>query len=123
MSKEKYSIEKLVRIYDNKEGDYYEVGPDSDGLGMLEIRKYTSTGEIEVSIAEDVERMEMIATCILQGKLQEIADAGNDSDPQERLDKVIAVLESIRVIGDDIKDKNEGFAYRRCYDMIKEAIE
>lgn len=120
MSKEKYSIEKLVRIYDNKEGDYYEVGPDSDGLGMLEIRKCTSTGEVEVSIAEDVELMEMIATCILQGKLQDTG-GGELAKLQEKLERVSGVLENIRTLAEANTDC-VSLAYSQCYSSIKEAI-
>jgi hypothetical protein len=38
MSESKYSIETHVRVYDNKTGDYIAVGPDPDGLDMVELK-------------------------------------------------------------------------------------
>lgn len=34
----KYETEVVRRIYDNDEGVYVEVGPDSDALGLVELR-------------------------------------------------------------------------------------
>lgn len=35
---EAYSTELGIRIYDNTVGDYVYVGPDSDNLGLVEIK-------------------------------------------------------------------------------------
>lgn len=40
---EKYSLETTVRVYDNKHGTYYEIGPDADALGMITL-KYCEPG-------------------------------------------------------------------------------
>lgn len=32
-----YSVEKLVRIYNDDTGDYYEIREDRDGLGLVEL--------------------------------------------------------------------------------------
>lgn len=33
-----YEIETTRRVYDNTNGGYISIGPDSDGLGLLEIK-------------------------------------------------------------------------------------
>lgn len=34
----KYSIEIMREVWDDASGDHIEVGPDRDGLGMVELR-------------------------------------------------------------------------------------
>ncbi len=52
----KYSTEVVWRIYNNTEGAYIEIGPDSDGLGVIELRNGSTKasaeyfGEFRVSI-------------------------------------------------------------------------
>lgn len=41
-----YSLERFIRIYDDKSGEYWEIRPDSDGLGCVEIR-YNANQRIE----------------------------------------------------------------------------
>lgn len=36
----KFSLENVVRIYDDTTGDYLEIGPDMDALDLIEIRAY-----------------------------------------------------------------------------------
>jgi hypothetical protein len=36
----KFSLENVVRIYDDATGDYLEIGPDMDALDLIEIRAY-----------------------------------------------------------------------------------
>jgi hypothetical protein len=38
---EKFTDETFVRIYDDKTGDYWQVGPDRDSLGLCEIGFYS----------------------------------------------------------------------------------
>lgn len=42
----KFSLEKVFRIYDDTTGDYLEIGPDMDALELIELRAYTSAGDI-----------------------------------------------------------------------------
>jgi len=35
---DKYSIEHVERMFDDVTGEYFEVGPDSDGLDLIAIR-------------------------------------------------------------------------------------
>jgi hypothetical protein len=42
MSNERVSLETIRRVYDDDNGCFIEVGPDSDSLGCVEIR---TTGE------------------------------------------------------------------------------
>jgi hypothetical protein len=46
-----YSMEQVVRIYNDENSDFYEVGPDPDGLGCVNIRyndgdKYSEVSEV-----------------------------------------------------------------------------
>ena len=41
-----YSIETIYRVYNDKSGEYIEVGPDADGIGLIEVRMYTDDGKI-----------------------------------------------------------------------------
>lgn len=34
----KYSIEKRYEVWDDDEGIFLRIGPDSDGLGMIEVK-------------------------------------------------------------------------------------
>lgn len=40
-SASKFELETLYQIWDNRHGDYIEVGPDRDGLGLIELRVFT----------------------------------------------------------------------------------
>jgi hypothetical protein len=40
-----YSIEHFVRVYDDKTGGYVQIGPDSDGLNLIEIGAWDNEGE------------------------------------------------------------------------------
>jgi hypothetical protein len=33
-----HSIERFIRIYNDDTGDYFQVGPDSDGLELVELQ-------------------------------------------------------------------------------------
>jgi hypothetical protein len=35
-----YTLENFYRVYDDKTGFYWEIRPDSDGLGLVEIAYY-----------------------------------------------------------------------------------
>lgn len=38
----KFSLETVVRVYDDTSGDYLEIGPDMDALDLIEIRAYAA---------------------------------------------------------------------------------
>ncbi len=45
MEKPKYSTETFVRIYDDRNGSFVEIGPDRDGLDLVEICQKDSPRE------------------------------------------------------------------------------
>jgi hypothetical protein len=55
---EGYEVEIVRRVYDNVAGAYVEVGPDGDGLGIVEIRTSGKNvdhfGPIRFAIAPDM---------------------------------------------------------------------
>lgn len=50
-NKSKFSVEKMVQIWNDSTGERVEVGPDRDGLDMIEIRSVTSDGKVEARIS------------------------------------------------------------------------
>lgn len=46
----KCSLEKFMRVYDDENGCYYEVRPDADGLGCVQI-SYSDGGEAQQRVA------------------------------------------------------------------------
>jgi len=40
-----YSIDTVYQIWNDKTGERIEIGPDPDGLDLVEIRCYSPTGE------------------------------------------------------------------------------
>jgi hypothetical protein len=42
MDEERYTLETLHQIWNDKTGDHIEIGPDRDGLDLIEFRSYTS---------------------------------------------------------------------------------
>lgn len=46
----KFSLETVCKIWNDECGERLEVGPDRDGLGLLEIRSFTSDGKINASV-------------------------------------------------------------------------
>lgn len=45
-----YSIETVYRIWQDQTGHRIEIGPDRDGLNLIEVRFYTSDSKIEASV-------------------------------------------------------------------------
>jgi hypothetical protein len=41
-----FTLERHVRIYDDGTGDYIHVGPDSDGLDLIEVRQHDGGKEV-----------------------------------------------------------------------------
>lgn len=41
----KYSVDNISRVFDDDNGDFYEIKPDADGLGCLEIIYFDEKGK------------------------------------------------------------------------------
>lgn len=65
MSENKYSLEKLFQIYNNNSGDCIEVGPDGDGLDLIEIR-IRDDGKVRQSISFTFEQAPLILKAITE---------------------------------------------------------
>jgi hypothetical protein len=61
-----YSIETIYRVYNDKSGEYIEVGPDADGIGLIEIRMYTDDGKISQRVMGTSIEMKLVAEAILK---------------------------------------------------------
>jgi hypothetical protein len=63
----KYELETMREIWPNHGGgEYIEVGPDRDGLKLVEIRQRERDGKISSRIAFDVEAARLVATAMLK---------------------------------------------------------
>ena len=64
-----FSAEKSVRVYDDTSGEYVYIGPDADGLDLVELRSYDATGQIEskgaARITMPIEQALLVAEAIL----------------------------------------------------------
>jgi len=59
--KEKYSVEEIVQIWDNKTGERIEFGPDRDGLDLVEIRQYSDDSKVGARIVLTKEQIVLLA--------------------------------------------------------------
>jgi hypothetical protein len=50
-----YSIEVIMRVYDDNTGDYFQISQDSDGLGLVQLGAYTGKVEEIASFAMTLE--------------------------------------------------------------------
>lgn len=60
-----YSMETMREIWDDKNDDCVEVGPDRDALGMVEIRFKTDNGAIGERIGFSPDRARLVAQAML----------------------------------------------------------
>jgi hypothetical protein len=58
------SYERVIKIYNDKSGDYIYVGPDADGLDMVEIRDVDMRGPIMARFALTKEQALLVAKAI-----------------------------------------------------------
>jgi len=65
MSKKGYSTEIVHKVYNDDTGEYIEVGPDADGVDLVEVRQVDSKGNISNRIAGEPEQMRLVAEAIL----------------------------------------------------------
>jgi len=59
-----YTKERMYQVWDDKHGDRIEVGPDRDGLDLLEIRQYGDDGKLTASVTMTKERALLVAEAI-----------------------------------------------------------
>lgn len=59
-----YSLESKKEIWDNKSGTHIEIGPDRDGLDLIEIKQYNEDGVIETRMTFTKEQIKLISTAI-----------------------------------------------------------
>lgn len=55
-------LEKVIQVWDDKVGDRYEFGPDSDGLDAFIIRYFDSNGNVTERITIDSEKAKLLFT-------------------------------------------------------------
>lgn len=60
-----HSYERSIRIYDNDTGNYVEVAPDSDGLGLVQINQPLSKTDIS-SITITIEEAHLLAKALIE---------------------------------------------------------
>ena len=59
-----YAVEHVIQVWDDKHDNRVEVGPDRDGLDLVEIRQYDDAGKITQSISMTEERANLLADAI-----------------------------------------------------------
>jgi hypothetical protein len=60
------SIEKIARVYDDDHGHYWQVGPDGDGLDLVELRSVGSDGKVVERLTLPTEVAAMICPLIIE---------------------------------------------------------
>lgn len=62
----RFTIERVIKIYNDDVGNYMYVGPDADGLDCMEIRDVNNKGEIEARFFMGREQAVLVAQAILE---------------------------------------------------------
>ena len=60
------TVERVIKIHDDDTGNHFYVGPDTDGLGGMELRDVSSNGEIEARFFMGKEQAVEVAKAILE---------------------------------------------------------
>jgi len=63
---QKYTLERVIKVWDNEFGCHIYVGPDADGLGCAEIRYVDENNNISDRIAIPSEMMLKVAEAIIE---------------------------------------------------------
>ncbi len=66
MSEQKYSLEKMFEIWNDTTGECLQIGPDRDGLDLIEIRMKDDTGKTNDRITMTKEQARLLADAIQQ---------------------------------------------------------
>jgi hypothetical protein len=61
-----FTLEVLRQIWNDKTGDLVEVGPDRDGLDLVELRQKIDGGEEVVRISMPSEQATLVAQAMLR---------------------------------------------------------
>jgi len=61
-----FKLEPMCQIWDDKYGDRIEVGPDRDGIDLVEIRSYCSDGKLMATITMQPEQAKLVSEAILK---------------------------------------------------------
>lgn len=67
MDKTGYSLEQMFEVWTDKSGECVEIGPDRDGLELIEIRYKDETGKITSRLCFTKEQAKLVCTAL--GKL------------------------------------------------------
>jgi len=59
-----YSLETFQRIYNDQNGEYIQIGPDADALGLVQIRSYRRNGELEGHMTFTPEQATLLAQAL-----------------------------------------------------------
>jgi len=65
---QKYSLECHYEIWNDKTGEHIRIGPDRDGLDLIEIRSMTDDGKIGAVIVLDHEQADKLRIALNQLK-------------------------------------------------------
>lgn len=60
-----YSVEVVRQIWDDDDGEHFDVGPDRDGLNLVEIRCYNPDGKIVERLSCPAEQARLVARAML----------------------------------------------------------
>lgn len=60
-----YSLETLREVWDDRDGQHIEIGPDRDGLDMVELRDVAPDGKIDARMSFTVEAAALVARAML----------------------------------------------------------
>lgn len=59
-----YSIETVRQVWNDDTGERVEIGPDRDGLDLIEIRQVTDDGVTTATVTLTREQLEKLQKCI-----------------------------------------------------------
>lgn len=61
-----YTLETMKEIWDDKSGCHIEIGPDRDGLDLIEVRSIDDHGKIDARLSFTKEQASLIARAITE---------------------------------------------------------
>ena len=62
----KFSTETVIEIWNDDNGEKVTVGPDRDGLGLLEVRSYDSAGVVDGHLTFPLEQAELVGNALVK---------------------------------------------------------
>lgn len=60
-----YSLENHYKVWNDKTGTKVEIGPDRDGLNLVEMREFSDDGKELTCVVFTPEQAELVATALL----------------------------------------------------------